>query len=89
MCAVFAAGSEELRWGSKQLEEDSLRIIRERAMWELSKLITPASGHLQGDSFIHLICTRSCPQALLLAAVKHCWKGYRGIRDGAREMCLC
>ena len=68
MCALFSAGSEELRWGSKQLAADGLRVVRERAMWELSKLVTPASGHLQGDSLISFtrhLCTHSCPQALL------------------------
>ena len=92
MCAVFAAGSGELLWGSKQLEEDSLRVVRERAVWELSKLVTPASGHLQGAAistsfaFFAIIPVR---KPCCLAAVEHCWIECHGIRDGAQEMCTC
>lgn len=39
---------KELRWRDEHVKAESLRVVRERAMWELSKLVTSAPSGSQG-----------------------------------------
>ncbi len=43
------AGLGELQWADKHVKAESLRVVRERAMWELSKLVTAAPSCSQGQ----------------------------------------
>lgn len=43
------AGSKEPRWRDEHVKAESLHVMRERAMWELSKLVTAAPSCSQGQ----------------------------------------
>ena len=46
---VLCAGVKECRWTSEQAQAASLRVVRERAMWELSKLVKTKADKSQGE----------------------------------------
>ena len=51
------AGLKEPRWRDEHVKAESLHVLRERAMWELSKLVSAAPSCSQGQE--HAVASAS------------------------------
>jgi len=47
---AWCAGLKELQWRDEDVQAESVRMVKERAMWELSKLVSAPPGCAQGEA---------------------------------------